>query len=69
MDQAVVHALYMSFEILDTPPNFSTMAKTEIIYPRNMGALAAINFTKDKYSAPRAIEKNENHGSRFGATS
>ena len=33
------------------------MAKSEIIYPKNVGALAAMNFTQDKYSAPMAIEK------------
>ena len=36
---------------------YLTLAKTEIIYPKNVGALVAMNFTSDKYSAPRAIEK------------
>ena len=34
-----------------------TWAKTEIIYPKNVGALVAMNFTYDTYSAPRKIEK------------
>ena len=34
-----------------------TLAKTEIIYPKNVGTLVAMNFTQDKYSAPRTIEK------------
>ena len=36
---------------------FRTLAKTEIIYPKNVGALVAMDFTSDKYSAPRTIEK------------
>ena len=52
--------------LTETP---STLAKTEIIYPKNVGALVAMNFTYDIYSALRAIEKNENPGSPFGATS
>ena len=35
----------------------NTLAKTEIIYPINVGALVAMNFTQDKYPAPRKIEK------------
>ena len=34
-----------------------TLAKTEIVYPKNVGASVAMNFTQDKYSAPMAIEK------------
>ena len=34
-----------------------TLAKTEIIYPKNVGTLVAMNFTSDKYSAPRTIEE------------
>ena len=34
-----------------------TLAKTEIIYPKNVSASLAMNFTKDKYSAPRTIEE------------
>ena len=37
------------------------MAKTEIIYPKNVGAQGA--------SAPMAIEKNQNPGGHSGATS
>ena len=33
------------------------MAKTEIIYPKNVGALVAKNFTYDELSAFMAIEK------------
>ena len=40
-----------------TVTRFLTLANTEIIYPKNVGALVAMNFTSDKYSAPRAIEK------------
>ena len=36
-----------------------TMAKTEIIYPKNVGASVAMNFTQDEYSAPMAIEKSK----------
>ena len=36
---------------------YLTLAKTEIIYPKNVGASVAMNFTQDKYSAPMAIEK------------
>ena len=42
-----------------------TLAKTEIIYPINVGALVAMNFTQDKYSAPRAIEKMKILGALF----
>ena len=33
------------------------MAKTEMIYPKNVRAKVAMYFTSDKYSAPRTIEK------------
>ena len=33
-----------------------TLAKTEIIYPKNVRAKVAMDFTYDKYSAPKAIE-------------
>ena len=36
-----------------------TLAKTEIIYPKNVGALVAMIFTLDRYSAPRKIEKTK----------
>ena len=36
---------------------YFTLAKTKIIYPKNVGASVAMNFTQDKYSAPMAIEK------------
>ena len=58
---AIAHLL-----VLPTPLQFfffritsidHTLAKTEIIYPKNVGALVAMNFTLDKYSAPRKIEK------------
>ena len=42
-----------------------TLAKTEIIYTKNVRAKVAM----DKCSAPRTIKKNENSGNRFGATS
>ena len=45
-----------------------TLAKTQIIYPKNVRAKVAMDFTYNKYSAPTAIEKNQNPGSRFGAT-
>ena len=34
------------------------MAKTEIIYPKNVRAKVAIDFTLDKYSAPRTKLKS-----------
>jgi hypothetical protein len=34
----------------------NTMAKTELLYPQNWGA---INFTQNEYSGPRTIEKNK----------
>ena len=34
-----------------------TLTKTEIIYPKNVRAKVAMDFTQDKYSAPRTIEK------------
>ena len=34
-----------------------------------MGAKVAMDFTQDEYSASMAIEKNQNPGSPFGATS
>jgi hypothetical protein len=46
-----------------------TLAKNKIIYPKNVRAKVAMDFTSDKYSAPMAIEKNQNPGSCFGATS
>ena len=33
------------------------MAKTEIIYPKNVGASVAMNFTYNELSASTAIEK------------
>ena len=38
-------------------------------YPKNVGASVAMNFTEDKCSAPMAIEKDQNPGSRFVGTS
>ena len=35
----------------------TTLAKTEIIYPKNVRAKVAMDFTLDKYSAPMTIEK------------
>jgi hypothetical protein len=46
-----------------------TLAKTETIYPKNVRTKVSMDFTQDKCLAPRTIEKNENPGSRFGATS
>ena len=43
--------------ILGHSPSQSTLAKTKIIYPKNVGAKVAMDFTYDKYSAPMAIEK------------
>ena len=34
-----------------------TLAKTEIIYPKNVRAKVAMDFTSDKYPTPRTIEK------------
>ena len=45
------------------------MVKAEIIYLKNVGAQVAIDFTLDRYLAPMAIEKNQDPGSHFGATS
>ena len=39
------------------------------LYPKNVRAKVVMDFTSDKYSAPMAIEKNQNSGSCFGATS
>ena len=47
----------------------TTMAKTKIIYSKNVRAKVAMDFTSDEYSAPIAIEKNQMTGSRFGAIS
>ena len=33
-----------------------TLAKNKIIYPKNVRAKVAMDFTSDKYSAPRTIE-------------
>ena len=44
---------------------YCTLPKTEIIYPKNVRAKVAMDFTYDKYSAPRIMEKNENPGSLF----
>ena len=43
--------------------------KSEMINPKIVRAKVAMDLTQDKYSAPRTIEKNENPGSCFGATS
>ena len=40
--------------LTETP---STLAKTEIIYPKNVGALVVMKFTQNELSAPIAIEK------------
>jgi hypothetical protein len=37
----------------------NTMAKTELLYPQNWGA---INFTQNEYSGPRTIEKIKSWG-------
>ena len=34
-----------------------TLDKTEIIYPKNVRLKVAMDFTLDKYAAPRTIEK------------
>ena len=34
-----------------------TLAKTKMIYPKNLRAKVAMDFTSVKYSAPMAIEK------------
>ena len=34
-----------------------TLAKTEMIYPKNVRAKVAMDFTENKYSASMAIEK------------
>ncbi len=36
---------------------------------KNAGAQIAIHFSKNEGLAPMAIEKNQNPGGRFGATS
>ena len=36
-----------------------TLAKTKMIYPKNLRAKVAMDFTSVKYSAPMAIEKNK----------
>ena len=40
----------------------STMAKTEKIYPKNVGASVAMNFTSNELSASMTIEKIKNLG-------
>ena len=35
----------------------TALAKTEMIYTKNVRAKVAMDFTYDKYSAPKAIEK------------
>ena len=35
----------------------STLAKTEMIYPKNVRAKEAVGFTQNKYLALRTIEK------------
>ena len=37
----------------------NTMAMTEMIYPKNVGASLAMNFTKKGLSAPMAIKKSK----------
>jgi hypothetical protein len=34
-----------------------TLLKTKILYPKNVRAKVAMDFTSDKYSAPMAIKK------------
>ena len=58
--------LLFNFGVIDS---FLTLAKTEIIYPKNVRAKVAMDSTCDKYSSPRTIEKNESPVSHFGATS
>ena len=62
-----VDLIYTQYVFLNTRNNLfwkfqflcsiCTLAKTEIIYPKNVGAQIAMDFTQDKYSAPRTIEK------------
>ena len=35
----------------------TTLAKTEIIHPKNVRAKVAMDFTQEKYSAHMAVEK------------
>ena len=46
-----------------------TLLIAEILSGKNVRAWVSMDFTSDKYLAPRTIEKNENHGSPLGATS
>ena len=41
----------------------------EILSGKNVRVWVSMDFTSDKFSAPRTIGKNENPGSPFGATS
>ena len=45
------------------------MAKTELLNPKNVQTLAAMDFISDEYLATRTIEKIKNPGGHFGATS
>ena len=41
---------------------YTTLAKKEIIYPENVGAKVAMDFTQDKCSATMAIKRIKNLG-------
>ena len=47
----------------------STVAINELLCMKNAGAQIAMDFSYNEGLAPMAIEKNQNPGGRFGATS
>ena len=47
----------------------NTVAINELLCMKNAGAQIAMDFSYNEGLAPMAIEKNQNSGGRFGATS
>jgi hypothetical protein len=48
---------------------YNIMVKTELSYPKNVGAWVGMDFTQNEYLSPRTIEKRKILGGCFGATS
>ena len=49
--------------------NFAHYLQLKLLSGKNVRAWVSMDFTQDKFSAPIAIEKNQNPGSPLGATS
>ena len=62
--------MHRTFDFYPIPDQTShTVATDELLCLKNAGAQTSMLFTSNEGLAPMAIEKNQNPGGRFGATS